>query len=185
MKNISISLFALTLVACGQSDDAISPNSSGEVEYYLNGVNQKTANVYFELNSSPDSKFCDFDSYLFRIDNYERKVNDNIPTYESFYFDKLTLDPGKRVLGIVGCNKSLNPGVSFFSKFSDDLLAATYDISQEELENNWIAIDEIDEDTKTVSGRFSLSFIMNWGHEENAIPDTIRITNGSFNLTLD
>lgn len=180
MKNVSAMLFALTLLSCGQGDEVISPISSGEIKYKLNGVDQQTVNVHFQMDISPAAKACATQGYILTVNNYENKINNRIPTYESIFFDKITLEPGRREIAPVGCQSSTGIGVAFYSKFADDLIAGIYEIDHREGQENWIAIDAIDESGNKIEGRFSLNFIVTWENERNAIPDTVYITDGTF-----
>ena len=178
MKSIYLFLLIWFIVSCGQSDETLQPNYFDEVEYMLNGDIQRTNNVRFALDESPAARACGRTYYVLSVKNYENKIKNRIDTYESLFFDKITLEPGKRELGELGCN---NPGigVNFTSLFADDLIAGEYDLYGES-DENWIEITDIDTAAKEIKGRFNLNFIVSYEHERNAIPDTVFISEGAF-----
>lgn len=184
MKKIIHTLVVAALLGCGQTDDSLTPNVTGEVEYNLNGESMKTVNVIFQLDGSPAAQTCCTGSYLLTVKNYENKWATQSATFESFNINNITLEPGKRQLGVIGPDSETSAGVAFFSMIADDVLAATYKMNPDELEDNWFEIEEINADSNEAKGRFALSMVMTLETERNALPDTVRITDGVFRATI-
>ncbi len=61
-----------------------------------------------------------------------------------------------------------------------------FDILESDTENNWVQITEEKNDYKEIKGKFSLTLIKtSTGIDPNRYPDTLRIRNGEFSVTLE
>ncbi|WP_339812988.1 hypothetical protein [uncultured Imperialibacter sp.] len=176
MKSSYTVIIIFILLSCGKADDTPETGAFGEVSYKINDLEQTTTNVALKLDVSPNSKLCDGEHFTLTIDNPESRLKTRSNAYETLYFDKLTLEAGKRQVGATRCENGPQVGVALFSS-AGDVLYASYKLIGNE-EENWIEIASYDELSKTLTGEFNLNFAVEKEHPDNPVPDTVHFTNG-------
>lgn len=157
---------------------------SGSVAGLLNKTDWATPGWSFELYSSRSAgiggELCHFPTNDIMI----QKRNPEGFTREDFFIAKIPLRIGEfKLEQIRPCRESDAIGAQFHLVGADgDVLRQVYLVL--ESENNRFFVDGYDEKGGRMRGRFQITFVVNPKMSSKIPPDTIRFTNGTFDVPI-
>lgn len=179
MKRI-VYIYCVLALACQR--EKTEPESS--VTGLFNGTDWATPGWSFETHLAPSfgiaGEVCSFPTYTFLI----LKKNPQGDARSNLHITKIPPKVGTfRVENIRPCRESEDAGAIYFVLGADgDVVRQVYHVL--ESETNQFFVDEYDKKGGRMRGRFQITFVVDPKLSSNTPPDTIRFTNGTFNVPI-
>lgn len=169
--NLLITILLMIFTAACKKDNLII--TSGSCSATINGQNW-TAN-YVKAGKT-DSTIA----FMAQI----QKLNEFKEPYPYDILDiHIMKNKGKQIVGEI----STVPYAYFYTAIEQGHATnERFEVLEADTENNWVQITEESNDYKEIKGKFSLTLIKtSTGIDPNRYPDTLRIRNGEFSVTLE